>query len=90
MLKDRKFWTGMILGLAIAGSVSLIQPLYAVGPANDDGAFHKAVAAALLKLVKSSDAMQKDLADIKASANSIDKGVTALKDTANLATPAPR
>lgn len=81
MLKDRKFWTGLVLGAAIMGSVSLIQPLIAAPAAPSETEYLKAIAGALVKMRDGQSAMQKDISEIRANSASINKGIEDLSKT---------
>lgn len=76
MLKDRKFWTGMLAGAVVTGSITLLGPLNAAGPSEAD--YLKAIAGALVQMRDNGKAIQSDVAALKASAERIDKGVTQL------------
>lgn len=88
MLKDRKFWTGLLAGVVVAGSVGLLSPLYAAPPSEAD--YLKAMALVMGTMRDNGKAMQADLAAIKASAERIDKGITELRQSQGINPNAPR
>lgn len=90
-LKDRKFLAGLAVGIALAGSVAVLQPLNAAPAASSQDQYLKAIAGAMAKMMSSQTAMQKDLSEIKASAAGINQGVRELKETTfNPSTTQPR
>ncbi|PKL75804.1 MAG: hypothetical protein CVV27_13470 [Candidatus Melainabacteria bacterium HGW-Melainabacteria-1] len=81
-LKDRKFWTGLMLGCALAGSVAVLQPLNAAAPAESgDAKYLKAISGAMLKMIKSQEAVNADLAEIKANTKMMSSGIGKLVET---------
>ena len=85
MLKDRKFWTGMLTGAMLAGSVAVLAPLYAAPPAApSETEYLKAIAGALVQIRDNGKAIQADVAALKSTATSMDKGISELKQGQNI------
>lgn len=87
MLKDRKFWTGMLSGVVLAGSVALLGPLYAAPPAGPTEVdFLKAMVPAIVKIRDNGTTIQSDVAAMKASVERMEKNIEALSKSQGLNT----
>lgn len=89
-LKDRKFWTGLMMGAVMTGTVAMLQPLNAATPTQASDPGLKVIASAMASMMKSQQAMQSDLAAVKSSAASMDASLKALKEASTLNQPQPR
>lgn len=82
MLKDRKFWTGLLVGAGLMGSVALLQPISAAPtPAPAESAEAKSlkiIAGAMAKMIQNQNASQRELEQIRGNTESMAKGIRQL------------
>lgn len=80
MLKDRKFWTGLLVGASLMGSVALLQPLNAAPDAGEtaEAKSLKVIAGAMAKMIQNQNASQKELEQIRGNTDSMAKGIRQL------------